>query len=226
MTSLSTTEYSLTIPIMGINIPNMGIKKIVFDSTVLFSKVQQHILKLLYLNPDTDFNTNEIIRIAKSGTGAVQRELEKLTITEIIKIKQLGNQKRYYANKDLPYYSELRSIIIKTFGLAVVLGEELKKDPLEKQIKIAFIYGSFPKQTDTASSDIDLMLIGDALTYADIFQVLKHAESTLGRKINPTFYSQKEWLKKFKEGNNFINQIIKQPKIFLIGKEDDLEKLR
>ncbi len=209
---------------MGIIIPKMGMNNLF--SNILFSNVQQSILRLLYLKPDSNYNTNEIIRNAQSGRGAVQRELEKLLTAELIIVQPLGNQKRYRANQNLPFYTELRSIIIKTFGLSDILSEELKQSPLSKQINIAFIYGSLPRQTDSTGSDIDLMLIGDSLTYADIFQSLKNVETTLGRKVNPTIYSLQDWLKKLKEGNNFIKQIVQQPKIFLIGTEDELKKLR
>ncbi len=192
---------------------------------VLFTKVQKRILKLLYLNPYSDFNTNEIIRLTTSGTGAVQRELEKLTTARLVTAKKLANQKRYQANQNLPYYSELRSIIIKTFGLADILSEALKLS-LAESIKMAFIYGSFAKQTDTQNSDIDLMLIGDDLTYIDIFDVLKDTEISLGHKINPSCYTALEWAKKYKKGTHFTQQVMEQPKIFLIGTEDELKKLR
>jgi len=193
-------------------------------SDALFSKVQQHVLGLLYSQPDTDFYTNEIIRLAKSGTGAVQRELAKLTAAGLITVKQVGNQKRYQANRAAPFFSELRGIVLKTFGLADVIRDALT--PVAKQIHFAFIYGSIAKQEDTAKSDIDLMIVTDQLTYAELFQLLEKTEAQLGRTINPTFHSRSEWSQKFHQGNNFITQLIKQPKIFLIGTEDELANLR
>jgi predicted nucleotidyltransferase len=189
---------------------------------VLFSKVRQRVLGLFYCSPDSDFHTNEIIRLTQSGTGAVQRELENLTAAGLLIVKQVGNQKRYQANKNTPFYSELRGLILKTFGLVDVLREALQ--PIAKKVHIAFIYGSIAKQEDTANSDIDLMVIGDDLTYADIFHLLENAEAQLGRKINPTFYSLSEWSRKNKEGNHFLIKIQKQAKIFLIGTEDELGK--
>lgn len=189
----------------------------------LFSKVQQRVLGLLYGRPDADFYTNEIIRLTDSGTGAVQRELEKLIGAGVLVVKKVGNQKRYQANRSSPFFAELRSIIIKTFGMADVLREALQ--PIAPQIKIAFIYGSIAKQEDTATSDIDLMLIGNDLTYADVFKLLEKAESQLGRKINPTFYTSSDWLHKYNEDNNFVTKVTKQPKIYLIGTENELAKL-
>jgi predicted nucleotidyltransferase len=189
-------------------------------SEVLFSKVRQRVLGLLFIHPETSFYTNEIIRQTDSGTGAVQRELESLTAAGLIIVKQLGNQKRYQANQEMPFYIELRGIVLKSFGLADVLKKALKA--IEKQIRIAFIYGSVARQEDTADSDIDLMIIGNDLTYADIFHSLEKAEMQLRRKINPTFYTVSEWSRKTNEGNNFINKTLEQPKIFLKGSEDEL----
>lgn len=201
----------------------MSINKINL-SDALFSKAQQNVLGLLYGQPDSNFHTNEIIRLTQSGTGAVQRELAKLTAVGLLIVNQVGNQKRYQANRANPLFLELRSIVLKTFGLADVIRDALS--PLVQQIHFAFIYGSIAKQADTASSDIDLMLISDNLTYSEIFKLLESAETKLSRKINPTFYSLSEWTRKHKERNNFIIQILKQPKIFLIGTEDEFAKFK
>lgn len=192
---------------------------------ILFNSVQKSILKILYMNPDSSYYTNEIIKRTKSGTGAVQRELAKLTSAQIIQVKKLGNQKHYQANKDLPYYSELRSIIIKSFGLFEILHQSLISLS-DKNIRFAFVYGSFAKQTDTIRSDIDLLLIGEDLAYSDIFHHLQDAEEKLGRKINPSIYSVKEWIRKYKENNNFVKNIVEQPKIFLLGDENELKAIR
>jgi len=195
-----------------INLPN-----------ALFPKVRQLVLGLLYGQPDNSFHTNEIIRLIASGTGGVQRELEKLTAVGLIVVETVGRQKRYQANKASPLFSELRGIVLKTFGLTDVLLQALR--PVVKDITIAFIYGSIAKQEDTSNSDIDLMLISGALSYAELFPLLEQPQEQLGRQINPTFYSEEEWVSKHKRKNHFITQILKQPKIFLIGTDDELNKL-
>ncbi len=192
-------------------------------SNALFSKVRQCVLSLLYGQPDRSFHTNEIIRLTHSGTGAVQRELEKLAAVGLITAQSIGNQKHYTANCGSPLFTELRSIVLKTFGLADVVKQAIA--PIASQIYIAFIYGSIAKQEDTATSDIDLMLVCDNLTYADLFKLLEESEVKLGRPIHPTFYSPSEWKRKYQANNHFLAQIIKQPKIFLIGSEDELSKL-
>lgn len=192
-------------------------------SNALFSKVRQCVLALLYGQPDRSFHTNEIIRLTHSGTGAVQRELEKLAAVGLITVQSVGNQKHYAANCRSPLFSELRGIVLKTFGLADVLRQALA--PITSQVHIAFIYGSIAKQEDTSTSDIDLMLVGDNLTYSDVFKLLEEAQEKLSRPIKPTFYSPTEWTRKYQANNHFLAQVVKQPKIFLIGCEDELAKL-
>ena len=190
----------------------------------LFSKVLQRVLALLYGHPEQSFYTNEIIQLTKSGTGAIQRELTKLTAAGIITAKQIGNQKHHQANCHHPIFSEIHAIVMKTFGLADVVRDALQ--PISQKIIFAFIYGSIAKQEETDKSDIDLIIISNTLSYADLFPLLEKAEKFLSRKINPSFYMQEEWQRKHKKNNHFLQQIIQQPKIFLIGNSDALNKLR
>lgn len=184
---------------------------------IFFSKVQQRLLALLYGQPDRNFYTNEIIKLTKTGTGAVQRELARLTEAGFLLKEKIGNQIHYQANRANPLFFELRSIVLKTFGLSDVLKEALKS--LSSEIELAFVYGSVAKHEDTANSDIDLMVISDKITYADLYLLLDKVEKEIGRPINPTCYSSADWLRKSKQNSNFINQIKQQPKIFIIGSE-------
>lgn len=211
-------------PNLGIIIPFMGIKEQKNLADALFSRVQQRVFALFFGNPERSYYTNEIIRLTKSGTGAVSRELAKLSSVGLITVKNVGNQKVYAVNKDSNLFSELRDIVLKTFGLAGVINNAL--DPVTPQIRVAFIYGSVAKHEDKVDSDIDLMIIGDDLSYADLFTQLESANEKLKRQINPTFYTPTEWARKHKDGNNFVTQVMAQPKIFIIGNDDELASIR
>ena len=189
----------------------------------LFSKVRQRVLGLLYEKPDQLFYTNEIIRLSDSGTGAVQRELKKLLAADLITVQSFGNQIRYQANTHSPLFMDLRNIILKTTGLASIIQKALI--PVSNEMQYAFIYGSIASGKESAKSDIDLMIISDTLTYADIFSILEAPSKKLGRAINPTFYTKHDWIKKKQNKNNFIMQVEQQSKIFLIGNKDEFEKL-
>ena len=186
----------------------------------LFAKVQQRVLGVLFGNPGRSFYANEMIGLARSGTGAVQRELARLEAAGLVTAIRIGNQKHYQANQASPVFGELRALILKTSGLADVLREALA--PLSARIRAAFVYGSVAKGEDTATSDIDLMVISEGLSYPDLFGVLEEASARLGRKIAPTIYSPKELARRVKQDNAFVTRVLEQPKLWLIGGESDL----
>lgn len=191
-------------------------------SEVLFSGIQRKVLALLFGEPDRTFYASEIEKRCKTGRGALQRELERLTGAGILSMTRSGAQKHYRANKASPIYEELQGIVQKTFGLADVLRKAL--EGYGEAIQCAFVYGSVAKRKDSASSDIDLMLIASGLSYGEIFDSIATVEDNLHRRVNPTLYSMEDFTAKFESGNHFINSVLTQPKIFLIGDESALPK--
>lgn len=186
----------------------------------LFSRVQQRVLAVLFGNPGRTFYANEIIGLAQSGTGAVQRELSRLESSGLVTVTRVGNQKHFQANAESPLFEELRALARKTFALADVLRSALK--PVSKGIRAAFVFGSIAKGRDTATSDIDVMVISDKLAYADLFAALEPASKQLGRKIAPTIYTSKELAERVKRDNAFVTRVLAQPKVWLIGDDDTL----
>lgn len=217
-------NLSLIIPKKGTIIPRMGmnVKTPSGIGEALFTKTQRQVLGLLFGHPGTTFYINEIVRIADVGIGTVQRELEKLTAAGLLTVKKIGNQKHYQANPGSPIFEELRGIVLKTFGVADELRRALGS--LSARIKAAFVYGSVAKGADTASSDIDLMIISEELSYPEVIGVLAEAEGRLGRAVNPTLYSPAEIRRKLAEDNSFLKRVTEQEKIFLIGSDDDIAK--
>ncbi len=156
----------------------------------LFSGTQQRVLVLLFGQPDRSFYASELIALAQGGSGAVQRELARLAQSELVTVQSSGNQKHYQANPASPIFDELCGIVRKTMGLAEPLREALV--PLAERIKVAFVYGSVAKRQDAASSDIDLMVVSEDVTYADLYQALEAVSQQVGRTVNPTIYTSAE----------------------------------
>lgn len=177
----------------------------------LFSKTQQRVLGLLFGKPDQSFFTNEIIRWAGLGKGTVQRELERMLAAGLLVKVQRGNQSHYQANPECPIHQELVAIVRKTFGIGDVLRVALM--PLRDRITQGFIYGSIAKGDATAHSDIDLMLVGDGLSYSGVMELLAPAEAELGRTINPTLYSQLDFASRLAAGNHFLQRVMQQARI-------------
>jgi predicted nucleotidyltransferase len=226
---LTESAFFLTIPKVGCILPDMGRKKATGKrhqphySTIadaLFSKGQQRVLAVLFGNPGRSFYASEVIALARSGTGAVQRELARLENAGLVTVRRVGNQKHYQANPEAPVFEELRGVVLKTSGLADVLRAAL--GPLTSDIHVAFVYGSIARGEDTATSDIDLLVISDALTHAELFAVLEEASGHLGRGVNPTVYTSAELARRIRQGNAFVRGVLAQPKIWLIGGEGDL----
>jgi len=217
----------LKIPIMGSNKPNMG-KRVRRSSArsgvsladALFSRTQQRVLAFLFGQPERSFYSTELIGLVGAGSGAVQRELAKLAHAALVTVTRVGNQKHYQADPSSPIFAELCAVAQKTVGLAEPLREALA--PLVSRIHAAFVFGSVAKRRDTAVSDIDVLVLSDSADHADVFGALQGVEYRLARRINPTVYTTAEWRRKRKEGNAFVVKVLKQPKVFLLGSEDEL----
>jgi len=186
----------------------------------LFTTTQQRVLGLIFGLPDRSFFANEIIGQTGAGSGAVQRELARLEASGLATVHWIGNQKHYQANQQSPIFLELCGMVQKTVGVAGPLHEALR--PLASQIRAAFVFGSVARKQDTSASDIDLLVISDSLSYADLFAALEPVHQRLGRPVNPTVFSEKDVARKLKDGNAFMKRVLEQPKIWLIGGESDL----
>lgn len=188
----------------------------------LFGKVRSSVLALLFCHSDRSFYLREIIRHVGAGQGATQRELNQLLKWGLVNRRRVGNQTHYEANTDSSIFEELKSLMTKTAGVADSLRLSLK--PLEPRIEAAFVYGSIAKGRETAESDVDILVIGD-VTFSEVVDHLFESQDYLGREVNPTVYPTEEFQKKLSEGNHFLVRLIAEPRIFLIGDEDELGRL-
>jgi predicted nucleotidyltransferase len=205
-------------------VPKMGIRKTSTRAAnlggALFTRTQQRVLAILYGQSDRSFYASELIGLAGAGSGAVQRELARLADAGLLTVRAIGSQKHYQANAESPIFQELQGIVRKTFGLAEPL--RLVLSPLRERIAAAFVFGSVAKKTDTAASDIDLMVISDDLAYADLFRILEEAGALVGRTVNPTILTRKDLAKKVKAKESFITRVLAQPKIWIVGDDSAL----
>lgn len=213
------------VPIMSTIVPIMG----TYDSAVpagiasaLFGRTRYSVLSLLFINYEDSFYVREIIEALGLGRGAVQRELARLHQAGLIIRSKRGNQVLYQANRDSPVFGEIRSLMVKTAGISDVISSALSD--LEDKIKVAFIYGSFAEGTDTAASDVDLVVIGSA-TLREVASALHGAQGVIGREINPVTYKDAEFRDKLAERHHFVRSVFAAPKIFLVGNEDELKGL-
>jgi predicted nucleotidyltransferase len=182
------------------------------------SKIRQDLLALFFTNPSKKYYLREIQRILGYSAGSIRRELLKFQRDNLFNIQREGNLVYYALNTEHPLFKELKAIVAKTVGIEGSLRNALAS--VEK-IKMAFIYGSFGAKREKDTSDIDLMIIGNPDT-SQLNEKIATLEKKLRREINPTIYALAEYKAKKKAKSGFIMDLLKNPKIMVIGKEDDL----
>ena len=182
------------------------------------SKTRKELFRLYFTNPDKEYYLRELERILDIPVSMIHKELVRLETDGIFNSKKRGNLTYFYLNKEYPLFEELKSIVSKTIGIKGLLQNALKKF---KNIKVAFIYGSFAKSAESAASDIDLFIIGD-IKENKLVSELRKLEKDLKREINYSLYSKQDFAKQKRKRNSFIINLLENPKIFLIGDKNDL----
>ncbi len=191
-------------------------------AAALFPKSTQEILRVLFSGELREIHLRGIEQATGQSPGTLQRVLDRFVGAGIVVRRKSGNQVLYQANSASVVYNDLANLVKKTFGIAEPIRVALSQ--LKSRVAVAFIYGSIARNEDTANSDIDLLVIGDA-RLQEVVSVLATLQEELGREINPITYSVDEYSIRLSAGNHFLSSIRTEPKIFLIGGQDELDRL-
>ena len=185
---------------------------------LLSSKIRIQLLRILALNPESSFNINELSRQTGFSLRGVEVELKNLLSGGILRREVSGNQHRYQLDPLCPIYKEIKGIIIKTVGIAEEIKRALK--PAEKEIKLAFVYGSFASGDYGNDSDVDLFIVTE-LPGIKLAELLGSLQSEIARSINISQFSSAEFSQRKQESDHFLIRVLEGPKIILIGHEDE-----
>jgi len=182
------------------------------------SNLRRKILQYFFTNPDQQLYMREIARKFKEDPSNLSKEMNRLEKDKIFISSFMGKQKYYKINKSHPLFDELKSIVFKTIGIKGKLEDIVSK---AAGILSSFIYGSFAKNNEDISSDIDLFIIIDKEKFDEneFLPKINELESQISREINYTYYSLQEWKEKLEKNDSFIFSIISEPIIILKGKE-------
>lgn len=181
----------------------------------IFSDSQSRVYQWLFGQPERSYHMSELRRLTGLGSASLQRELNRLAQAKLVNSERIGSLRCFQANPESPVFDELVALTRKTLGMAPLLRDALM--PLTPNLLAAWIYGSVAKQTDTAQSDIDVMLVGRDLLLGDVLERLGPVEAQLGRKINPNIYTPQEFERRQGEPDSFVNRVLSQPVFALIG---------
>jgi DNA-binding transcriptional ArsR family regulator len=190
-------------------------------SDILSSKIRAEIFRLLFgLNLDA-LHVREIERRSGFTIGTIQTELKKLSSLGLVHSRRDGNRLYYRANQQHEIFKEIQILTLKTVGLADILKSVLVD---ENAIAVAFIFGSIARQAEKPGSDIDLMVIGN-LGLRQISSHLSAAVEKIGREINPYILSAAEFKSRKEKKEHFLSRVLSEPRIFIIGNEDDIKAM-
>lgn len=185
----------------------------------LFSSTARvKVLALLLMNPDTSFYQRQISKLTEMPVRAVQREVERLQALGLFIRSEHGNQAHYQVNRDFFLFPELKAVFLKTLGVTALTQNALQGTA---GIILAFIYGSYAADRETANSDIDVMVVG-SLSSRALHVALQDAELLTQREINYALFNPDEFRARVKAGDGFLTNVMAGPKQFLIGDEDAL----
>ncbi len=224
---MTKAEVALTSSLLPVSV--MGTIVLIMSTTYpsptlscLFGKTKRSILALLYGHADESFHLRKILRLTGVSPGAGQRELARLSGAGIISRTLKNSQVHFQANSGCPIFDDLKSIIMRTLGVADVLRSLL--EPLSRSIDAAAVYGSIAKGTETKESDIDVLIVGD-VAFTDVTGCLGPAQAILSREINPCVMSTAEFGRRISERDHFLSSALKGALIPLMGDFDELVRL-
>jgi predicted nucleotidyltransferase len=183
----------------------------------IFTDRQARLFRWLFGQPDRSFYLNELLRLTGLSSASLQQELKRLTEAGVVSSTRTGNLRLFQVNPASPLFPELLSLTRKTCGVPAMLAQCLA--PLQGRLAHAWVYGSVAKQEDTSASDVDVLLVGNDLTLAEVLELLQPAEAALGRKVNPTCFSVAEFERRRSDPDSFVSRVLAQTTVPLFDGE-------
>jgi len=185
--------------------------------SAIFTASQSSVYRWLFGQPERVYHLSELKRLTGLGSASLQRELNRLAEAGLVHSYRGGNLRHFQANSQSPVFHELVALTRKTMGVVPLLQGALA--PLQHKLESVWVYGSVARQTDTAQSDVDVMLVGNDLLLSEVLAHLLPVETLMGRKINPNCYTPKEFEERRGEPDSFVNRVLSQPVLVVIGSE-------
>jgi predicted nucleotidyltransferase len=188
----------------------------------IFSPYRRRMLAVLLLRPDEQFHVRQLERLTGISAGSLHRELKAMAIAGLLIREHQGNQVLYRADRSCSIFEELASIFRKTVGLGSLLSDALS--PLADRIEVAFVFGSMAAGKQHAGSDLDICVLGD-VDYVDVVKALGVMQDEVHREINPVVMTATKYFDQLANHDRFVERVDHEPKIFVIGSEDEFGKL-
>ena len=183
------------------------------------SRVRVKILQLFLSSPQESlFHVREIVRRVSEEINAVRRELSRMEKFGMVVWEWRANRRLYRFKKDYLFYKELLSLVAKTSGLG---GGLVKNKARLGKIKFAFLSTKFLKLGSTNSDDVNLLVVG-SIVLPELQSIIADEQAKREEEINYSFMDEAEFKFRVRRRDPFILKVLLQPKVMLVGDEDEL----
>lgn len=187
---------------------------------LVLSEARAKVLTTLFGERGRAFYQKELARATGLPIVAVQRQLKRLTEAGLVSASTAGGRRVYSADPRSAIFDEVSSIVRKLRGPAASLRPVLRS----RKVDVAFVFGSFASGSASASSDVDLMVLGGESTRV-VRAALARAERDLGRSVNEHVMTVREWRARLRKDDPFLTNVRAGPKLWVIGDDTKLADL-
>jgi predicted nucleotidyltransferase len=147
----------------------------------------------VYLQPDRPATIADLARELGLDDGGLTREADRLERAGLIRSERVGRSRLLHRNEDSPYFHELYGLLLKAFGPATSVGEELRD---VQGVEEAFLYGSWAAryvgERGEDPFDVDVLVVGRPSRLA-IARAERLLSERLGREVNAVVVTSEEW---------------------------------
>jgi predicted nucleotidyltransferase len=187
------------------------------------SRTLPAVLAHLTARPAEELTLGQLQVALGANRESLHRALQRALATSVVVRRRVGSQYVYRADESSPFYPEVRSLCSKVLGPAGILTAALRTaDP--HLVEQAFIYGSGARGGERPRSDIDVLVLGGATDF-DLSDMLRDAAEQIVRTVNASTYTRREVEDAMARGDGFLLEVWAQPKIMLVGREEDLPEV-
>jgi len=187
---------------------------------IIPSKARRKILELFFHRPGENFYLRRVVREIDEEVNAVKRELDILTEEKLLIRERRLNKVYFSLNKNYQLYDEFLRIFSKSSLLATSIKTNLSKIG---KIKFIAVSTKFLKNIVLKDDEIYFLLVG-IVVVVEMESIIKDVEKEYGRSINYSTMTESEFAFRKKNNDPFIWRFLKQPKVMLVGVEEELLK--
>jgi predicted nucleotidyltransferase len=186
------------------------------------SQARRRLLAYYFTNPSSRLHLRDLAERLNTDPSNLSKELRRLEGEGLFRSEISGRQKYFQLNREYPLFDEVRAIVEKTIGAEAVIRHALQRID---RIQEAYLYGSFAKNQQDAASDIDVLIIG-APREEPLAQVVGKLERQLGREINYTVLTPREFASRRLRKDAFLENVWHNKRIPLIGRDEEAKTTR